>query len=150
MKNKLSVLLLSVCLTALVFAVPEKAEAQNVQTILTGGTNVVAANTLLVYSNLPIIAVNAGSTIGLQTSFKLVSGNGITNVQFRIDASIDNAMWHSNVILWGVAPTAAVTNSVTTNITVGAWNFLRVNAITNGNDTILTNLILKASQKRGF
>lgn len=150
MKNKFSVLVLSVCLSALAFfAMPEKAEAQNVQTILSGGTNVIAANTLYSYA-LPAIAVQRGSTLGLQAQFKLVSGNGITNAVFKFDVSLDNAMWHSNAITWGVPATAAVTNSITTNITVGAWNFIRLNSGTNGNDTILTNLMLKASQKSGF
>lgn len=149
MKNKFSVLLLSACLAAAAFVATENVEAQNVQTILSGGTNNLAANTLVTYS-LPVIAVQKGSIVGLQTQFKLVSGNGITNMTFKFDVSLDNAMWQSNAITWGVPPTAAVTNSVTTNISVGAWNFIRLNLGTNGNDTALTNLILKASQKSGF
>lgn len=130
-------------------AMPEKAEAQSLQTLLSGGTNVISSNTLVRYS-LPVVAIQRGNQFALQTQFKLLDGNGITNVTFKFDVSIDNAMWHSNYITWGVPPTSTVTNSVGTNITIGHFNYVRLNSITNGNDTVLTNLILKASQKSGL
>jgi hypothetical protein len=150
MKNKLSVLLLSVCLTALVFAVPERAEAQNLQTLLSGGTNVVGSNGTLVRYSLPAVVVQRGNKVALQTQFKMNDGNGTTNCTFRFDVSVDNAMWHSNFIVWGVPPTQTVTNSVATNVDIGHFNFLRLNSASNANDCVLTNLILKASQKSGL
>jgi hypothetical protein len=128
---------------------PEKAEAQSVQPVLTGGTNVISSNTLVRYST-PVISVNRGRYVALVTTFNLKDGNGITNVTFKFDASIDQAYWHSNYITWGVPATSTTTNTTGTNIDIGSFCYLRLNSITNGNDTVLTNLVLRAIQKSGL
>jgi hypothetical protein len=148
MKIKFQILSL-VCLFALVFAGPDNAQAQgyNIQTILSGGTNNIAANTLNTYgTSIPVVR---GSTVALQASFKLV-GSGTSGVNFLFNRSVDGVIWETNAITWTIAATATTTNAATTNITIGSTGFLMLNTSTNNNATATTNLLLKAGQKVGI
>lgn len=130
-----------VCLSALA------AHGQaNLQTILDGGTNNVAGSSTRTFSDTLIPAV-VNTNIALQATFNLVSA-GTANVTFKFDISADGVLWESNRVTWGVPATGTTTNSILTNIEVGAMCFLRLNTIADGNAAAVTNLILKASQKR--
>jgi hypothetical protein len=141
-------LLVSILTGLALFAVSHNAIAYDIVTVLSGGTNNVAAasSNLLSLSSIPVgkynnIAITfGGATLAGATS----------NIWVYFDASVDNAHWASNkyVVL---APTSGTsTNYVVTNITENAFQYLRVASIYNTNTAQLTNIWLSIGGQPGL
>jgi hypothetical protein len=82
------------------------------------------------------------------SSFKL-TGAGTSGVFFRVDGSMDNSNWSTNIASWWRAASGTSAIEHYTNFNVGAYPFVRVQ-VHNTNSAIATNWTLKAFSKREF
>lgn len=117
-----------------------------IQTSTSTATNNIGANTLSNYYTTTIDA-SLNSVICLEASGNL-GNTGVTNITFRLFGSIDGVAYETNAThSWGVTPTSTTPFRILTNITVGSTPFFRV-AVTNGNDSVATNIVLRVGGKR--
>jgi len=144
-----SALLLGAMLTLALPAAGQGYNAYAVQTLLTGGTNIVTAASSNVVSG-SIITLTRQREVAIQASFAAVGTNDST-ITFWLQPSVDGSTFDTSKNLthnFTVAANGTSTVNITTNITVGAVGYLRL-AINNPNATMaLTNVSVKASIKR--
>lgn len=118
---------------------------------LNGGTNGLAG---LTTNTTDSIVVTRGQNAAVAVSFAAPSGS-TSNLIVRIDASVDNdpTHWFPNAWTFVTAATSTTTNTYSTNITVGAYGYLRVNLCnTNAadNGARMTNFFVKIGTKPGI
>lgn len=143
MKNLICIL----ALCAFTFA----ASAQNVvQTVISGGTNRVAAATANTY--LSLIDARKSEYISLMLSFKCTAASD-SNTVFVISRGNDwsqgtNSMETTPAYVINVPANGTTTVTYATNISVLGWSHLVLNYVTNGHaSAIVTNLSVVAAQK---
>lgn len=147
MKRIISSLICIITLMAFL-AIPAQAQYDIRVTSLNGGTNNLAATSTNSSVGVLIEATRSANVV-FQPIFKL-DGAGTTAVTFVLDQSADNANWISGTHSITVTPAGTSTVSVSTNISVGAVGFLRLNQIRNPNASAITNLTFKYATKRGL
>ncbi len=117
---------------------------------LNGGTANVTANTTNSYTTQAFFAPVYSSDIALAVSF-VGSAAAVSNaVTLVFDTSLDNLEWNTAYFTLAVTPNG--TSKVTRNVTqaLGSIPYVRLSAIRNPNAGFLTNILLKATTKRGL
>jgi hypothetical protein len=131
--------LLAVAVLAAPFAL--HAQSYGVVTVISGGTNNVAATATNTYT-LPVMNLRQDEQIGVAISFKMpVAGN--SNCTVRFARSLNGTTWETTPSL---VVTATTTNFVT-NLTFGATGYLRPATVENVNIVALTNVTVSYSIK---
>lgn len=117
---------------------------------LNGGTANVAASTTNSYTTQAVFAPVYSSDIGLAVSFVGSAASVSNAVTLVFDTSLDNSKW--NNAYFTVAVTPSGTSEVVKNVTqaLGSIPYVRLSAIRNPNAGYLTNILLKATMKRGL
>lgn len=172
MKLLKNLIVAAAALVAVTIAVPNL-EAQTVSYFgtLTGGTNAVAAASTNTYYQVvfttnvvsgvstTIVSSVSSSALGpaimnsryisVQPEFSLMSGIGgaTSNVTFRIDGSVDGAIWNIGVSNITVAASTGTNNVGYAIIDTGGAIFWRVGIIGNTNFFILTNVACPFGKK---
>jgi hypothetical protein len=132
------------CVAVLFAAIESQAQQNNAETLF-GSTSTVAAGA----SNTTSVAtMTKSATLGLYYSFKL-TGAGTDGVLFRVDGSIDNSTWQTGVQSWFRAGNGTTAVTGLTNLSIGAWPFIRIQ-IHNTNNVVATNWTIKAFAKQGL
>jgi hypothetical protein len=143
MKNILILIALALCAVS--------ASAQNVvQTIISGGTNRVAAATANTYTAL--IDTRKSEYVALMLSFKCTAASD-SNTVFSISRGNDwsqgtNSMETTPAYIINVPANGTTTVSFATNINTLGWSHLILNTVSNGHaSAIVSNLTVTAAQK---
>jgi len=130
-------------LTLLLLCVSTMANAQSygVVTLISGGTNNVAAAATNTYT-VPVMRLLQDEQIGVFVSFKMpVAGN--SNCTVRFARSLNGTTWETTPSL----VVAATTTNFITNLTFGATGYLRPSTVENVNAVALTNVTVSYSIK---
>lgn len=123
----------------------------NITTLISGTTNVIPAQSSNVFSSTATIAAVRGRFIVLQATFAMNTTGGTSNLFLKFDSSPDAANFSTNIFLWTFTPGNFVgTQTVSTNLDMGALGYLRLNNVINSNSTVVTNFTFKYIQKPGL
>lgn len=130
------------------------AQAQyNLTTLISGGTNVIPAQSSNVFTSLATITGVRGRYVTLQATFSPNTAPTTgSNIFLKFDNSIDAAKFQTNAFLWVITPVASVTYEQTyiTNLDIGSLGYLRMSQVLNSNSVVITNFTFKYSQKPGL
>jgi len=124
--------------------------AYSAETLLAGGTNNIAANTTKTYTAGTTIGLKRQREVALSFAFNLTGAASSTH-QVLFSSSLDGLTWKTNDAGYTLTLTANGASTVvfTTNLTVGAIGYLRLESIANTNATLaVTNLAVLYSIKR--
>lgn len=118
-------------------------------TLITGGTNNIAAGATNVYTNV-VISPTRSEYLAFSVNYNFtVAPIGVTpTVTLRLQRSLDNSNWEATpaVIL---SPNGATNNVVwVTNIVAGSVPYYRVSGVENTNSSAVTNFALLWGVKR--
>lgn len=140
---------LALSLAAALLALPALG-FDTVSSSLNGGTANVAASTTNSYTTQSVFAPVYSSDIALAVSFVGSAASVSNAVTLVFDTSLDNSKWSPAYFTISVTPTG--TSEVTKNITqaLGSIPYVRLSAIRNPNAGFLTNVLIKATMKRGL
>lgn len=117
------------------------AQSYGVNTVISGGTNNVAATATNTYT-LPVMNLRQDEQIGVFISFKMpVAGN--SNCTVRFARSLNGTTWETTPSL----VVTATTTNFCTNLTFGAVGYLRPATVENVNIVALTNVTVSYSIK---
>lgn len=115
---------------------------------LNGGTNVVAASSTNSPSGVTFTAAYS-SDIALQPSFKL-TGAGSSAVVFVFDTSLDGTTWYPAAFNISITANGTTPVSKVATQALGSTPYIKLSSIQNPNASIITNLALVATMKRGL
>lgn len=149
---KCSLVALIVALLMLAVFVPTPAQAQTATVYsatypavtVTLTTNAIAASGVLTQSAVYVDARVYDEFALQSTSVLGLAGTAATTYTFQY--SVDKVNWGSG-FTWAPAATGATTNTVVTNITVGAVGWIKLFSIANGNTSTWSNVSLKVAPK---
>lgn len=150
MKRFLSSLIALIALAAVSTARAQGYSAYSAEILLSGGTNNIAAAATNTYTTGNVMSLTRQREVGLLFSFNLQSASSSTHT-ILFSSSVDGTNWKTNDAGYTLSLAANGTSTVlfTTNLTVGAIGYLRLESISNTNAAIaLTNLAVLYSIKR--
>lgn len=146
-------LILAAALAAALILLPALSHAQNflsygTQSLLSGGTNNVAAATTNTYSS--VVNCHLQENVGVALSFA-ATGTNTSTIVFRLKPSLDATTTDNVGTAFDISVAANGTNtvSVVTNLSVGAIGYLVHTKVENPNATsAITNVTLSYSLKK--
>lgn len=164
MKNFFAILIATViCLAALPQAKAQYQSGYALTTLISGGTNNIAAGSGGVaatnqYTNLVMVANRSEYLVfGAKYNFHAAPVGGTPSLTFRIQRSIDGSNWESQyggstfgATGFHVFTANGATNACVaiTNLTVAGMPYFRIVAVENTNSAVVTNLTVWYGVKR--
>lgn len=114
---------------------------------MNGSTAAVIPASTNTYTTELVFPTGSSTVLGLQLGYNVVSTNGTstTTSDVKLEQSMDGANWF-NLITWPITSAASVSNTPVpvvgaTNLTVGAWSYVRVRTLPNTNANVyITNI----------
>ena len=108
-------------------------------------TNLIAAATTNTVNTAAFVATTVGQVV-ITPSFNLTT-NGTGTAAFVFGTSIDGTTFDGPTYTVNVAEAGTTTVSVSSNINIGAFGFMRLNSIANPSAAVLTNAVIKYTVK---
>ena len=122
------------------------AQAQQYKTTSTAITNLIAAVTTNTVDTGAFTATKYGEVV-IGVSAKL-SAAGTTVTLFTFQQSVDGTTYDSPTFTLPLTQTGTTTASASTNVNMGAYGYVRIKSIGNGDDDgVCTNIVVKYTVK---